>query len=348
MKQLLRTGILIGLLAMVTSSALACGLMLTSMPYFIEEPVQQALISYDEENSSETLTVMPSFKSDANDFAWILPVPNLPLLAEGNLETFQTLRNLTDPIHHYRDGSWTDGCDRYDQVVYANAEDGVDIVDNQLVGYYQTMTLASDQAPALLDSLTQWGFLHDDNIDQANELITHYVQQGWYFVTVRIDSTSFEDSYPYGYNYYYGALQPLTLTFDSDEIIYPMRISALSAAESTELYLYIISDHRMEFPGASVQYANRFSQSEYTRVPTGSALRTQLQQGDYLTRLHHDFHSNQIQEDITIVRSHTDDEYLAIEYSGLPWTLILLLGPPLLWGLYRWITGNRNDASISS
>ncbi len=205
MKHLKRTFIL--LLVTVASNVFADGMMMTSAPYYIEETGQQALITYDQASSSETLSILPSFRGDTNDFAWIIPVPNQPTLEEGSEQVFRDLRSLTSPRHHFRDGDWG-GCDRQ----YFSTDDydggGYEIIDSQLVGYYQTMILSADQAPALLEVLTHWGFLHSDNIDQATDLITGYVERDWYFVTVRVDSTSFVEAFPHGYNQYYGHLQP--------------------------------------------------------------------------------------------------------------------------------------------
>jgi len=321
------------------TAALADGMMLSAPYYYIEEYSQQAVIQYDDESATETISILPGFQSDVEEFAWILPVPGLPEVEEGDDVLFRQLRNFTRPKLHTRDSDW-DGCQRATfSPGEALVDDGVNIIQNQLIGYYQTMTLSSDQAPALIDSLTQWGFLHDDNIDEATELLNSYVEQDWYFITVKIDSTSFAESNPYfeHYGYYYGQLEPLKLSFASDEIIYPMRISSLSAAESTQVDLYVISDHRTTFPGATAHYANGFDESEINQINSNlyGTIRNLLEPGDYLTHLRKDFRPQDMTEDITIVQAENDDEYRMITYSGMPWMTLLFLGPPILWGVYR-------------
>ncbi len=321
-----------------TTSAFADGMMLSAPYHYIYENSQQAVIRYDESTSTETISILPGFNGDALEFAWILPVPGLPELDQEDSELFQQLRNFTLPERHFRDSDW-DGCDGRGDIYYEIPDEGVNVINSQIIGYYQTMTLSSNQAPALIDSLTQWGFLHEDNLEAATELIDSYVQQDWYFVTVKVDSVSFAEAFPQYDDYYgyYAQLEPLKFSFASEQIIYPMRISALSAAESTQVDLFVISDHRTTYPGAFTRYANRFSGDEINRLSGRSygLIKGLLNDGDFLTHLRRDFRPQDMTEDIQIVPAENDHEYRMIYYSGMPWMTLFLLGPAALWGLYR-------------
>jgi hypothetical protein len=337
-----KTGFILTILLLTSSSVvLADGMMITAPEYFLDESSQQAVLQYDEENQIETLSILPGFRGDAREFAWILPIPAQPLVEEGDATLFRQLREFTRPKTRYRDDDW-DGCDSSrDYAILNDASPGVEIIESRLVGYYQTMTLASDQADVLIDSLSVWGFLHSDNIEEATDLINNYVEKDWYFVTVKVDSTSFAEIFPQNYyGYYTGHLEPLTFTFGSEEIIYPMRISSLSAAESTQVNLFVVANHRMTFPGASARYANRFTQTEINNINSSyfSSVKNLVEPGDFLTHLRKDFRPQDMTEDITIIQANTDDEYWLIRYSGFPWMTSLLLGPAILWGLYRKFT----------
>ncbi len=320
------------------TSALADGMMMTAPYYYIDEYSQQAVIQFDDESNTEIISILPGFHGDAEEFAWILPMPSLPQVAGGDHTLFQQMRDFTRPKHQYRDDDW-DGCGRSTFDTLGAPDNGVTIIDSQMVGYYQTMTLSADQAPALIDSLTHWGFLHSENVDQATELINSYVEQDWFFVTVKVDSASFQEAFPdYNYyGYYNGFLEPLKFTFSSDEAIYPMRISALSAAESTQVDLYVIAKHRMTFPGATARYANAFDAAEINRISGRSygTVKGLLEPGDFLTHLRRDYRPQDMTEDVVIVRDDNDDEFWMIYYSGVPWMTMLFLGPAVLWGIYR-------------
>ena len=192
----LHTKILLAIIIATNATcALADGMMVSAPEVFIYENSQKAVIKYETETSLETISILPGFTADADEFAWILPMPNLPQIEEGQYSLFSQMIDFTRPQYNYRDVD-CDGCGgRAVQADYG-AVNAVEIIESQLVGYYQTMTLSSDEAPALVDSLTQWGFLHDGNIEEATGLINSYVEQGWYFVTVKVDSASFHEAYP--------------------------------------------------------------------------------------------------------------------------------------------------------
>ncbi len=327
------------ILLTVADGALADGMLLSAPEYYIYENSQIAFLQYASQSRNEKLSILPGFRGDAFEFAWVLPMPATPTITEADPIFFRQLREFTRPQHHYRDGDW-DGCNQtYDVANVEFDAGGVTIVESQLVGYYQTMVLEANQSPALIDSLTQWGFLHSGNIDQATDLIDSYVDQGWSFVTVKVDSASFYSTFPQynDYGYYGGLLAPLTFTFASDELVYPMRISALSAAESTDVDLFILGDHRMDFPGASTRYANRFDADEISSISTQyySRIKTLLSPGDFLTFLRREYSPSQMNEDITITQASNDEEYWLVYYSKFPWMTAFLLGPAVLWGVYR-------------
>ena len=211
----------------------------------------------------------------------------LPEVALADRQLFRDIDNLTRPVYRSRDGDWD--CFQSNEVYSPDAPSGgVEIIDSQLVGYYQTMTLAATEAPALLDSLTDWGFLHQENLEAITAAITDYVERSWYFVTLQVDSTALAEIDSYGYygpyGFVHGGLDPIQLTFTSDEIIYPMKISAISAAENSQVHLFVNTDHRVTFSGAATYYANRFSSGELDEISHYPSLRAVLQPGDFLTK----------------------------------------------------------------
>lgn len=325
-----------GIIAMV-QPVLADGMFLAPPESFMYEPVQQAFLEWDEDNSSERLTILPGFQGDATDFAWIVPVPSVPQLETADRQLFYDLDSVSHAQWRNRDGQW----DCMQQDVYPDAASGgVEIIGGGLVGYFQTMIIASDNAPALLDSLTGWGFLHDENIEAATAAIDDYVQRSWYFVTMQVDSTALAEEYgdyydDYYYYPYYGGLDPICLTFASDEPIYPMKISAYSAAAETQVHLYVKADHRMTFEGADTYYANRFTSGELASYSYLGHLTANLQPGDFLTKLRRVYSPAQMTEDVVLRRADTDDEFRIIRYSGWPVTTILLLGGPVVWQVWR-------------
>lgn len=338
-----RTHLLTAVILLTAGAALADGMFITPPGSFMYEPVQQAFIEWDAAAETEALTILPAFYGDASGFAWIVPVPGLPQLELADRELFYDLESVTSPVYRWRDGNWNCLGDRgYD--VVAPSYDGVQIIDSETIGYYQTMILSSDSAPALLDSLTAWGFLHPGNIDAASAAINDYVERSWYFVTMQVDSDALDEYYYGGYYdapYYYGGLDPIRLTFGTAAPVYPMKISAYSAADDTRVHLYLKADHRMTFDGAETYYANRFSAQELAELPYFRSLHQVFQPGDYLTKLRRGYSPAQMTQDITLVRASSDEEFRLVNYSGWPVTTILLLGSPVVWGLRRRLRPRR-------
>ncbi len=327
--------VLLGLLTVSVGSVRADGMLMTAPWYYVQETAQQAILRRDADTGLQTMAILPYFTGDANQFAWVVPLPSPPAVSEGNIELFGELDQMTRPQWRYRDGDW-DGCNTStDYLTGAPGNDGVQIIDQRMVGYYQIMTVESDASAALIDSLTQWGFLHDGNA-AAGEAIEHYVDEGWSFATVRIDSVSFHQTFGNDWNegLYYGQLQPLIFEFASEEMIYPLRISAVSASESSEVVLYVADEHRRDFEGAVTRYANRFTADELADLNYRHAA-AWLQPGEFLTHLRRNFHPEEMTTDLVIRRAASDQEFRLINYSGMPWMTVGLLGAPAAWFLWR-------------
>jgi hypothetical protein len=207
-----------------------------------------------------------------------------------------------------------------------NSEDGIDVIDEQLVGIYQTLTVSAVDAEILSDSLSAWGFIHEDNIEAVEPMLESYVVEGWYFVAMKVDSTTYAESGAgqYGYN----TMQPMEFRFHADAPVYPMRISALSASPyHTEVILYVNAEHRMEEGGFEACYANRLNADELSEIAVEyPTLAAHLDENEFLTKLVRDYdHPNEMNMDLYPMPASSDTEYFPLKYSGIPISIILLL-----------------------
>ena len=327
---------LAGLLSTIPTLVQADGGMFSSAPYEIYEPAQTAFIRYDGDQQQEDLHILPSFYGDAADFAWIVPVPAVPTIDESDTDLFYNLRSLTSPLYRTRDSAFS--CDQgtFSPAAGDVQNTGVEIVTSDQVGIYDTLVISADEPTALTDSLQAWGYLQPDGNEDIIAILNHYVEQDWYFVTMKIDSTAFNDLYPYYDGYYHGQIQPIFLSFASDEIIYPMRISSISAAPWTDLALYVAAPHRTTFAGAETRYANMLTADELayirTHYPYAGA---RLASGDILTKLYRSYTPAEMENDIVLTRASTDEEYRPVYYSGFPATTALFASMGLGYGIWR-------------
>ncbi len=307
--------------------AQADGMMIAPRNQDIYESDQIAYLAYDANMETESLHILPMFRGDAQEFAWIVPLPSLPEIAESDLELFRDLSGLSAGKYRsrYWDQPWGCGTGGY-VTMPGNSEDGIDVLDEQVVGIYQTMTVSALDAEILSDSLSAWGFIHEDNVDAVEPMLESYVLEGWYFVAMKVDSSTYEESGAgqYGTN----TMQPMEFRFHTDAPVYPMRISALSASPYyTEVILYLNANHRMDVDGFETRYANRLNVDELTEIAEEyPILAAHLDVNDFLTKLVRDYHHpEEMNMDLYPNPSSRDSEYFPLSYSGIPMSLILLL-----------------------
>jgi hypothetical protein len=228
------------LLVITTTPVLADGGFFPDSVYRdLYESAQKAVILYGNStgNCTEHLILSVSFEGDAENFAWVIPVPNKPEIAVTDPELFEELSDFTaTEFPGGGDGFWF-GC-----YGAGPPEDqgGVDVIEEQVVGPYATAILSATNATALADWLNANGYIFPE---EGEEIVSEYIEKEWYFVATKINAVE-EDT---GYALAEGAIEPIVLSFTSDEIIYPLRITSLSTMDATspEVLLYVLADHIM-------------------------------------------------------------------------------------------------------
>jgi hypothetical protein len=201
------------------------------------------------------LVLSVSFEGDAEDFAWVIPLPDKPEIAVTDAELFWELSDFT-AIEIPSPGF---GCLFFGGAA-PSGQEGVDVIEEQVVGPYATAILSATNATALVDWLNANGYIFPED---GEEIISEYIEKEWYFVATKINAVE-EDT---GYALAEGAIEPIVLSFASDEIVYPLRITSLSAtiATSPEVLLYVFADHVMvpeQYPlyiGYGRWYENSFT-----------------------------------------------------------------------------------------
>jgi hypothetical protein len=179
------------------------------------------------------LILSVSFEGDAEDFAWVIPVPSKPEIAVTDPELFWELSDLTaTEFPGGGGGFWCGG-----GAGAPSDQDGVDVIEEKVVGPYATAILSATNVTALVDWLNANGYIFPEG---GEEIITEYIEKEWYFVATKINAVE-EDT---GHALAEGAIEPIVLSFASNETVYPLRISSLSAT-SPEVLLYVLADHVM-------------------------------------------------------------------------------------------------------
>jgi hypothetical protein len=240
---------------------------------------ERALIAWD----GDTEEILMSFNvtGSSDKAAWVMPVPSAAEVSLGDPEAFGELGRLTAPRVEYRDVWWptftwlsADGAGSLD-TAGAPRGPGVNVLSRQRIGPFDVTRLAADDPAALAKWLADKGFPRPDDLD---ENLAAYVADRWEIVAVQLAPAESDESLT-------GELQPLRLSFTSDTVVYPMRLSR-SATTPQTVDLYVLADHRMDptaLPVAGQRPSLEFA-GPVERADVSPALAAYVGEGAFLTR----------------------------------------------------------------
>jgi len=296
-----------GLVAMPAAHACACGGFVASDGEDIAASAEYAVLSWDGEQERVLLSM--DALATSSDAALLIPTPTPANAALADTSVFTELATLTAPEEIVDYQWWPDlgfGAGSGDAGA-AQTGASVDVLDTLQLGDLEVSVLAANDADALADWLDDHGYVMRDDLADA---LMPYVSEGWYYLAIRL--TTEADSLS-------GALQPLDLTFASDQLIYPMRLSA-AAVESQFVRTFVFSDHRVQRTdetagngGASVWFAGEISPTQVT----SDALVSITGDRPYLTVLDQYFSvpAEQIVSDFTFAQAPSDSSYRQVNHE---------------------------------
>ncbi|MFD5268628.1 DUF2330 domain-containing protein [Streptomyces sp. NPDC058335] len=222
--------------------ACGCGALVPGDQQRVAVGREVSVVRWD--GAQEQIVMSLSVSGDADRAAWIMPVPGRATVKLGDPEILDQLTEATAPERrerHYfwpQDGDWpltesNDGAGAAPQL--PGAAPGVGVVGRERLGPFDVARLTATDPSALDDWLGDNGFAFPPRLETA---LQPYVDRRWEYVAVRLVPET--AGTPLG-----GDLDPLHLTFASDTLVYPMRLSRLATTPQS-LGLYVLADHRME------------------------------------------------------------------------------------------------------
>ena len=203
-------------------------------------PINQAgeQIVFRQQGNEITAMVRILYSGTADQFSWVVPVPNRPEISLGADATFNELEFATRPQfilerrgeqceQFANSGGGTTGGD---SDFGTGAEGGVVIEEELTVGPFEIDIVSSDNP----DDLAIW--LQDNGYqltERGSELIAPYVTAGMKFVAVKLldgEGT--------------GSIQPLLMQYTSDKPVIPIRLTAVAATPDMGVLAWVIADAR--------------------------------------------------------------------------------------------------------
>lgn len=306
----------------------------------IYEVSHNSIVIYDRENQKIGLIPQIAFRGKSQDFCAVIPTPTVPRINTVARDVLYEADLLTASIRRDRGSGCMSNDDflvKDDYDVYPGAEQitgGVDVIGEQSAGIFDTVTLSATDPDALVNWLQDNGYNYSAN---DKDILDYYIQRGWVFTAMKLNISA-ESEIP-DYYYMYNA-NPVLFRYSADSLIYPLRLSSINAGDRTDVVAYILSDSKMTFPGARVEYANRISDKELDeileRYPAFGGL---IGQSRYLTKLRRTFSIMEMDADVEITPDSDNEEFRKVIYYGVsPVADFIPLGiVAILFFAFRWL-----------
>jgi len=236
--RLLLLASIVGLLVTFSlSSVSACGgLFCSNVP--VAQQSERIIFTI---NDDDTLSayVQINYVGDAPDFSWVVPVPDVPQIDVAEMETFDDLTRITDPIFIpptmpqcamvMRDET-TEELSMIMPTTTAAPTAQVDILATGTAGPYAFDVITSEDPTALV------GWLRSNNyrVDPPMEpLIDVYNQEGMIFLAMKLQPDQGVQD-----------IQPIAMTYPSTNPMIPIRLTAVAATPDMLIQTWIFSDHQ--------------------------------------------------------------------------------------------------------
>lgn len=220
----------------VATPAWACGGFFCST-----SPVdQQAERIIFRQTSPETVEsiVEIQYQGDPQAFAWIVPVPGVPRdMATFSPTAFQLLDLATGPNFLLPNDCVVPGSVRGTDDTFGgppessgDGNDGVEVLDHQIVGDYDVTTVSATDGRRLVE----WLRTHEYRVvDGMVPFIDLYLGQGLNFVAAKLVSGA--DT---------SGIKPLKMVYDSPTPMVPLRMTSIAAVPEMGVKVFLLGDTR--------------------------------------------------------------------------------------------------------
>jgi hypothetical protein len=205
---------------------------------------QTVIIIWDPASQTQHFIRQASFKSEAEDFGFLIPTPAEPELNESGNEAFAFLQKLTEPeVKRVSRPSGGMGCGCGGDKSIDSEAASVRVLQEKLVAGFNAVVLEADSTTALISWLKENGY---DFSPQVEAWAKPYVGLGWKFTALKVAKDQDQTGNPSV------AASALRMTFKTDRPLFPYREpESAEAAQNLGvnerlLRIYFLSDARYQ------------------------------------------------------------------------------------------------------
>jgi hypothetical protein len=229
----------------------------------ILQPAQKVFISWDPVKKVESFTVQPKFEGNALDFGMVIPTPSQPKLHEmprdffKELAVFSILKKREFPhsklLPRFREEQklvrkLADAGRSDEKESGARRPPAVKVLEAGIVGSLDYKIIEAGRA----DDLYAWLKAHKYHYAGDEATLDFYVKKKWLFTVMKIDTMQMKKNKDGSYA---GEVTPTRFQFQSDQLIYPLKITQLSVKDKTEALFYVQAPFKADLQGdLSYQY----------------------------------------------------------------------------------------------
>lgn len=194
---------------------------------------EQAILSLVD--GTERVQIALDADSDLAEAALVVPTPTPATAALGDADAFDALAEVSAPKREEVSVWWPEWGSGDDGVAGAapGGAPAVDVFQEVTLGPLEVASIGSADLDGLLTWLDERGYALSGRLADA---MGTYVDEGWSFVAIKLS--------PEG-EALDGEIPPVDLTFASDELVYPMRLSA-AADVAQKVRTYVVADGRRD------------------------------------------------------------------------------------------------------
>jgi len=184
--------------------------------------------------------------TDADQFAWVVPVTELPEFSVGSQQLFANVLAASVPAYGFNNynepcGGFDDGCDGgsgdftggplFDLGGGSDAGGGPEVVLHTTVGAFEVFVLDGGTVDGVMQWLGDNGFQQDP---AAEPILAEYLAEGHLFVAFRL-ATDAEAA----------EIHPITLRIPTTEPCVPIRLTRIAAQEDMDIRAFFLADGRV-------------------------------------------------------------------------------------------------------
>lgn len=184
--------------------------------YYMNETGQKAFIYYA--GQTENLVISAKYQGNSADFAWVIPTPTKPEIYKSDASIFTKLQKITTVDET--------GIPALGTTTYSlgTPEESVEVIEEKTIDIYDTAILKATDDKALANWLIEHKYTFPED---KSYILKEYIDSGWYFAIAKIQNALTGDI-DIKTELAQGTVTPLRLKFQSDKIIYPMKLTRLA------------------------------------------------------------------------------------------------------------------------